>query len=63
MGVEATSGRIATVPPPERGDRKLARRRRLVPYVLLAPGGIYLFLLFLVPLAMMRSKAVGRVPG
>jgi spermidine/putrescine transport system permease protein len=39
--------------PPQRGDRKLARRRRLVPYVLLSPGGIYLLFLFLVPLAVM----------
>jgi spermidine/putrescine transport system permease protein len=39
--------------PPQRGDRKLARRRRLIPYLLLSPGGIYLFFLFLVPLAVM----------
>jgi len=37
-------------PPPQRGDRTLGRRRRLVPYALLAPGGIYLILGFVVPL-------------
>jgi spermidine/putrescine transport system permease protein len=50
-GVLAARGDVRE--PPQRGDRKLARRRRLVPYLLLAPGGTYLFFLFLVPLAMM----------
>ncbi len=36
--------------PPPRGDRTLGRRRRLVPYALLGPGGIYLLLGFIVPL-------------
>jgi spermidine/putrescine transport system permease protein len=36
--------------PPPRGDRALGRRRRLVPYALLGPGGIYLLLGFIVPL-------------
>jgi spermidine/putrescine transport system permease protein len=37
-------------PPPE---RKLGVRRRLVPYYLLSPGGLYLTVFFLVPLGIM----------
>jgi spermidine/putrescine transport system permease protein len=33
-------------------DRKLARRKRLVPYALLGPGGLYLVVAFLVPLGL-----------
>jgi spermidine/putrescine transport system permease protein len=36
--------------PPERGHRSLRRRRKAVPYALLAPGGIYLLAAFLIPL-------------
>jgi spermidine/putrescine transport system permease protein len=36
--------------PPERGSRSLGRRRRLVPYALLGPGGVFLVLGFIVPL-------------
>jgi spermidine/putrescine transport system permease protein len=36
--------------PPKREDRTLGRRRRTVPYALLAPGGIYLILGFIIPL-------------
>jgi len=39
--------------PPPRGDRTLARRRKLVPYALLGPGGGWLLAFFLVPLGMM----------
>jgi spermidine/putrescine transport system permease protein len=37
-------------PPPQRSDRTLGRRRRSVPYALLAPGGIYLIVGFVLPL-------------
>jgi spermidine/putrescine transport system permease protein len=37
-------------PPPQRSDRTLGRRRRSVPYALLAPGGVYLILGFVLPL-------------
>jgi spermidine/putrescine transport system permease protein len=36
-----------------RRGRALARRRSMVPYLLLAPGGLFILLLFLVPLALM----------
>ena len=36
--------------PPPRGDRTLGRRRRMVPYALLAPGGLLLFFGFILPL-------------
>jgi spermidine/putrescine transport system permease protein len=42
----------ALASPPSRGDQALARRKRRVAYGLLAPGGIYLLLAFLVPLIM-----------
>lgn len=35
------------------GHKTLGRRRRLTPYYLLSPGGIYLLIFFLVPLALM----------
>ena len=37
-------------PPPQRSDRTLGRRRRSVPYALLAPGGVYLIVGFVLPL-------------
>jgi spermidine/putrescine transport system permease protein len=37
-------------PPPQRSDRTLGRRRRMVPYALLGPGGIYLIVGFILPL-------------
>ena len=39
-------------PPPQRSDRTLGRRRRMVPYALLAPGGLYLVVGFILPLAL-----------
>ncbi len=51
MAVETAPPRAAD--PPQRGDRSLARRRRLVPYVLLSPGGFYLAALFIIPLVIM----------
>jgi spermidine/putrescine transport system permease protein len=52
MGLDAaTAGRAAESPPP-RGGRSLGRRKRLVPYALMAPGGMYLLLAFLIPLAL-----------
>ncbi|MGZ8579947.1 MAG: ABC transporter permease [Actinomycetota bacterium] len=36
--------------PPERADQALARRQRRVAYGILAPGGIYLVIAFIVPL-------------
>ncbi|MBA3689932.1 MAG: ABC transporter permease [Actinobacteria bacterium] len=36
--------------PPPRRDRTLGRRRRMVPYALLGPGGIYLIIGFVLPL-------------
>lgn len=47
-----------TVDTPERADeeassRRLGTRRRLVPYFLLTPGGLYLAVFFLIPLAIM----------
>ena len=48
MSTDVAAG--SSEPPPLRGDRTLARRRRLVPYALLGPGGIYLILGFVVPL-------------
>jgi spermidine/putrescine transport system permease protein len=50
--VAAISTRPAE-PPPERHDRSLASRKRLVPYALLAPGGVYMVLLFIAPLLIM----------
>src|SRR4249919_1538681 len=38
------------LPPARQGERALARRRRAAAYLMLAPGGIYLILGFLVPL-------------
>jgi spermidine/putrescine transport system permease protein len=38
-------------PPQRGGGRTLGRRQRSVPYALLAPGGVYLLIGFLVPLA------------
>ncbi len=38
--------------PPKRGDRTLHRRRKMVPYALLAPGGLYLLAFFIIPLWM-----------
>ena len=38
--------------------RKLGRRKKLVPYALLAPAGIYLILLFLVPLGFMVAMSL-----
>jgi spermidine/putrescine transport system permease protein len=38
--------------PPKRADQYLARRQRRVAYGILAPGGIYLVLAFVVPLAL-----------
>ena len=38
---------------PPRGRRTLSARRRLAPYYLLSPGGLFLLLFFLIPLAMM----------
>jgi len=48
-----TTAPPATGAPPEREDRVLARRKKLVPYALLAPGGLYLLVLFLIPLVLM----------
>jgi spermidine/putrescine transport system permease protein len=39
-----------TLPPAREGQRALERRRRKIPYLLLAPGSLYLALAFLVPL-------------
>jgi spermidine/putrescine transport system permease protein len=39
-------------PPPQRTDRTLGRRRRMVPYALLGPGGIYLIVGFVLPLVL-----------
>ena len=54
--------------PPKRADQSLAKRQRRVAYGLLAPGGIYLALAFIVPVdpgpvhvAAERRPAVGRV--
>jgi len=38
------------LPPARKGERALARRRRTAAYGMLAPGGVYLFLGFVVPL-------------
>jgi spermidine/putrescine transport system permease protein len=38
------------LPPARKGEQALARRRRLAAYALLAPGGIYLLIGFIVPL-------------
>jgi spermidine/putrescine transport system permease protein len=38
------------LPPARQGERALARRRRLAAYGLLAPGGLYLVIGFLIPL-------------
>jgi spermidine/putrescine transport system permease protein len=38
------------LPPARQGERALARRRRLAAYGLLAPGGIYLLIGFVIPL-------------
>jgi spermidine/putrescine transport system permease protein len=43
----------ATPEVPSRGSRTMGRRRRLVPYYLLSPGGLFLLLFFLIPLGMM----------
>jgi spermidine/putrescine transport system permease protein len=48
-----TSAPQSTGAPPEREDRVLARRKKLVPYALLAPGGLYLLVLFIIPLILM----------
>jgi spermidine/putrescine transport system permease protein len=40
-------------PAPPRGGRSLRTRRRLIPYYLLAPAGVFLLLFFLLPLGMM----------
>jgi spermidine/putrescine transport system permease protein len=39
-------------PPPRQGERRLARRKRVAAYSMLAPGGLYLLLSFIVPLAL-----------
>jgi spermidine/putrescine transport system permease protein len=44
--------------PPERGSRKLGRRKRLVPYALLLPGGLYLIFGFIVPLFAIVSTSL-----
>ena len=38
-------------PPHRGGGRTLGRRQRSVPYALLTPGGVYLLIGFLIPLA------------
>src|SRR6187200_2672228 len=38
------------LPPARQGERALARRRRAAAYLMLAPGGVYLLLGFVVPL-------------
>jgi len=38
------------LPPARKGERALARRRRLAAYLMLAPGGLYLIIGFVVPL-------------
>lgn len=45
------AGSAPGVPP--RGRRTLGTRRQLVPYYLLSPGGVFLLLFFLIPLALM----------
>jgi spermidine/putrescine transport system permease protein len=40
-------------PGPQGGHRTLGTRRRLTPYYLLSPGGAYLFVFFLLPVALM----------
>ena len=45
-------------PPPPRGDKTLGRRRRMVPYALLTPGGIYLIIGFLVPLVLVVTTSL-----
>lgn len=44
--------------PPVRGDRTLAARRRRVPYLLLAPGGFYLMIFFIVPMVLMVLESL-----
>ena len=57
-GVNQASGVTVASPetlggePPKRGGRALAKRQRGVAYGLLAPGTVFLFLAFLVPLAL-----------
>jgi len=57
-GVNQASGVTVASPetlggePPKRGGRALAKRQRGVAYGLLAPGTLFLFLAFLVPLAL-----------
>ncbi len=48
--VAAPESSVSPPGPPPRADKTLGRRRRLVPYALLAPGGIYLLLGFILPL-------------
>jgi spermidine/putrescine transport system permease protein len=53
-GVEAPSdsGR------PQRAGRSLKERRRLVPYLLMGPGGIWLLLFFLVPMVLLAITSL-----
>jgi spermidine/putrescine transport system permease protein len=57
VSVVEASGRQGTAAPPRR-SRKLARRRRIVPYALLAPAGVYMVLLFLVPLGFLVAMSL-----
>lgn len=45
-------------PPARQGERRLARRRRTAAYGMLAPGGIYLILSFIVPLLMIAYTSL-----
>lgn len=57
MAVTATAPRTSPVPPvPEERGRSL--RRRLVPYGLLAPGGAWLAVLFLLPVGIMAYTSL-----
>ena len=50
-GAEVAEGTVTPTPPDRR--RSLGVRRRLVPYYLLSPAGLFLLLFFLVPLGLM----------
>ena len=51
---------IAQGPTPDvrRGGRGLRARRKLVPYFLLTPGGVFLILFFLVPLGFLGQQSL-----